>query len=175
MCFIQASSVQDSAAARRKWRGVLNPSFAPLTQSMLPSIFQDVVRPADGVWRYDFRECLSLSHGKPLQGRWRANNPRARVGRLQSYRQSLAVDSCCGAPSTGHPCEIWQWWLLSVSAKFILDYLDIRMSHSCFTSSFCWVLTQDCQYCAKITMVICDGVYLHKKNYVFLITFFSVL
>lgn len=80
--------------------------------------FQDVAWPADGVWRWDFRKCLSLSHGEPLQGRWRADNPTARVKGLQTYRQTSAVESCCGVPSSGHPCERWQ--LLSMSSKCVL-------------------------------------------------------
>lgn len=138
-----------SATARRRC-GLLIPSPAPLPQSPLLSIFQDVVRPADGVWWWDFRECLSLSHGEPLQGRWRADNPTARVGRLQSCRQTSAVESCCGAPSTGHPYEIWQWWLLSsvncISwTTLILEWVTAWWLHL----FYCWVLTQDVQYCAK--------------------------
>lgn len=97
--------------------------------------------------------CLNPSYREPLQGRWRADNPTAWVGRLQNYRQTSAVGSCCGAPSTGqHGCEIWQCWL-SVSTKYILDCLDIRRSHSLVASPF-----QDWEYCILIVMVICGGV-----------------
>lgn len=119
---------------KRFW--VLISSSALLPQSPLLSIFQDIVRPADGVWRWDFRVCLNPSYREPLQGRWRADNPTARVGRLQNYRQTSAVESCCGAPSTGQHCEIWQCWLFSVSTKYILDCLDIRISHSLVASPF---------------------------------------
>lgn len=73
------------------------------------------------MWRWDLSLSLSLSHGDPLQGRWRADNPSVQVERLQSYRQTSAVDSCYGALSMGQHCEIWQCWSLPMSS--ILEYL----------------------------------------------------
>ncbi len=130
--------------------------------------FQDVVRPADGVWRWDFRECLSPSHGEPLQGRWRADNPTVWVRGLQTYRQTSAVESCWGAPFSGHPCKIWQWWSLSMSSKFILDVLDIRMVSwwfHLFPPDDFWVPSckQDCRGSAKIIMLICDFFLYHQS------------
>lgn len=115
-----------SATARRR-------RTVPSSAASVPNSSASSKTSADGMWR---GECLSPSGGKPLQGRWRAHNPTARVGRLQSYRQTSAVESCGGAPSAGHHCEIWQWWLLSVSTKCTLKYLDIRMSHSEAGSTF---------------------------------------
>lgn len=104
--------------------------------------FQDIAQPADGVWRWDFRECLSPSRGEPLQGRWRAHNPTAWVRGLQTCRQTSAVESCCGAPSTGHPCDIWLQQLLPMSTK----YHYIRTTPSRIASPFltagycCWYI-----------------------------------
>lgn len=103
-------------------------SFPCLLCCLTPhsSVFQDVARPADGVWR---TECLSPSHRESLQGRWRAYNPTARVRGLQTYRQTSAVDSCCGAPSTGHTTEMWHYCQCQL-------YVGIRISDTLVVSAF---------------------------------------
>lgn len=106
--FSRVSSSPLHTATRGRPRCILISLSALLPHSPLLRVcdFQDVARPADGVWR---RECLSPSHRESLQGRWRAYNPTARVRGLQTYRQTSAVVSCCGAPSTGHTTEMWHY------------------------------------------------------------------
>lgn len=79
--------------------------------------FGDISQPADGVQRWDFRESLNPSHGVPLPGWWRADNPRASMRGLQTYKQTSAVEPCWGAPSAYHLCDIWHWRELSESMK----------------------------------------------------------
>lgn len=78
-----------SATARRR-------RTVPSSAASLPASLSSSKTSADGTWR---GECLSPSRGEPLRGRRRAHNPTARVGRLQSYTWTSAVESRGGAPS----------------------------------------------------------------------------